>query len=76
MKAILQYLSDFYHAAKSKLTTYVALLTAVLAEVLGGWDDAAALLPTWVVEHKRHIVALSAILAIWTRVRRDIQSAK
>lgn len=73
MNAVIQYIKDFSHAAKGRLTTYVALLTAVLAEVLGGWDDAAALLPAWVLNQKRHIVALSALLAIWTRVRRDLQ---
>jgi hypothetical protein len=75
VKDVLPYLVQFYALAKGKLTTMVALLTALLSEVLGNWDAAAALFPPWVIAHRAHIVSASALLAIWTRVRRQIPAA-
>lgn len=72
MNAILTYLKKFYSLAKSKLTTYVALMTAGLSELLGSWDQAAALFPPWLITHKAHIVSASALLAIWSRIRKDL----
>ena len=70
----MNYLTRFYHEAKNKLTTYVALTTAGLSEILGNWDQAAALFPPWLKAHKQDVVAASALLLIWTRVRRNLQS--
>ncbi len=72
LAALLDYSRRFYLAAKGKLTTWVALLTAGLSELIGTWDQSVALLPHWIIEHKPHIVAASALLAIWTRIRKEI----
>ena len=66
------YLKKFLAHAKNKVTTYVALVTAGLSELLGGWDQAAAMFPHWVVAQKAHIVAVSALLAIWSRIRKEL----
>lgn len=66
------YVAKFYGLAKSKVTTYVALTTAGLSELLGSWDQSAALLPHWVVNNKPHIVAASALLAVWSRIRKEL----
>jgi hypothetical protein len=66
------YAVRFVVAARSKLTTYVALATAGLTELVSSWDQAAALLPTWVVTHKSHIFAASTLVTIWTRIRREL----
>ena len=72
----MQYLTNFFNAAKGKLTTYVALVTAGLNELLNSWDAAAALLPHWLIVHKVHIVSAATLLAIWSRVRRLISPEK
>jgi len=66
------YIAKFYHLAKSKVTTYIALGTAGLSELLGSWDQSAALLPTWVIAHRAHLVAISALTAVWSRIRKDL----
>ncbi len=66
------YVAKFYHLAKSKVTTYCALATAGLSELLGSWDQAAALFPPWLITHKAHIVSASALLAIWSRIRKEL----
>lgn len=68
----MNYISKFIALAKGKLTTYVALLTAGLSELLGSWDSASALFPPWIITHKAHIVSASALLAIWSRIRRSL----
>lgn len=70
---MLRYLRRFYHEAKNKLTTYVALATASLTEITSNWDQTAALLPPWVLQHKQHIFAACTLAMIWTRVRRNLQ---
>jgi hypothetical protein len=66
------YTAKFYALAKNKLTTYIALGTAGLSELLGSWDQAAAVLPHWVISHKAHLVAVSALTAVWSRIRKDL----
>ncbi len=66
------YLQRFYQLAVSKVTTYVALMTAGLSELLGSWDQAAALFPHWLLTQKTHIISASALLAIWTRIRKEL----
>lgn len=66
------YTAKFYHAAKVKLTTYVALATAGLTELVSKWDGAAALMPAWALAHKAEIFAVATLLPIWTRIRREI----
>jgi hypothetical protein len=66
------YLKNFLLLAKGKLTTYIALLTAGLSELLGTWDQAAAVFPAWLIAHKAHIVAASSLLAIWSRIRKEL----
>jgi aspartate-semialdehyde dehydrogenase len=72
MNAILAYLTKFYGLAKSKVTTYVALSTAGLSELLGSWDQAAALFPHWLLAQKVHIVSVSVLLTIWSRIRKEL----
>jgi hypothetical protein len=72
MNAIFTYLQSFYNLAKSKVTTYVALWTAGISELLGSWDQAASVFPAWLIAHKAHIVSVSALLAIWSRIRRGL----
>lgn len=69
---MLAYLKRFYALAVSKLTTYVALLTAGLSELLGSWDSAATLFPHWLVAQRAHIISASALLAIWSRIRKEL----
>lgn len=66
------YLAKFYALARCKLTTYVALMTAGLSELLGSWDTAAAIFPPWLLLQKQHIVAASALLVIWSRIRKEL----
>ena len=72
MNSILAYLSNFVTLAKGKLTTYVALTTAGLSELLGSWDQSAALFPPWLIAHKALIVSASALLAVWSRIRKEL----
>ena len=72
MNAAFAYLTKFYGLAKAKVTTYIALTTAGLSELLGSWDQAAALLPHWLLAQKVHIVSVSALLAIWSRIRKEL----
>ena len=76
MKAILDYFKAFYDAAKSKMTTYVALWTAGITELLSSWDQAASLFPHWLLEQKAHIISMSALLAVWSRIRRELPGGK
>ncbi len=69
---IRDYAVKFYHLAKSKVTTYCALATAGLSELLGSWDQAAAVLPHWIISHKAHLVAVSALTAVWSRIRKEL----
>jgi hypothetical protein len=66
------YLKKFYTLAKSKVTTYCALATAGLSELLGSWDQAAVMLPHWLVAHRAHLVAISALTAVWSRIRKEL----
>lgn len=66
------YLVNFYHLAKNKMTTYIALMTAGLSELLGSWDQAAAVFPAWLISHKVHLISASALLAIWSRIRKQL----
>jgi len=68
----MDFITKFYNSAKSKLTTYIALMTAGLSELLGSWDQSAALFPHWLVTHKAHIISASALLAIWSRIRKEL----
>ena len=70
LSAITSYVKKFFDLAKSKVTTYVALTTAALNELLANWDTTASLLPPWLLKQKVHIVSLAALLAIWSRIRR------
>ena len=75
MLAALVYLKKFYDLAKSKLTTYVAFATAGLSELTSSWDQAAAILPHWLVTQKAHIFAVAALVPIWTRIRRELSGS-
>jgi hypothetical protein len=66
------YVAKFYAAAKGKVTTYVAIGTAIVTEIAGNWDATAAILPPFVVSHKAEIFALAALIPVWTRIRREI----
>jgi hypothetical protein len=72
MNATFAYIQKFYGLAKTKVTTYVALTTAGLTELLNSWDQAAALFPHWLLQQKAHIISVSALLAIWSRIRREL----
>lgn len=70
--AIRAYAAKFYAHAKSKVTTYVALATAGVTELVSSWDATAAILPHWIVENKAHIFAAASLIPIWTRIRRAL----
>lgn len=72
LTALRAYVAKFYAAAKSKVTTYVALATAGLSEVVSNWESAASLFPHWLVTQKTHIFAVAALVPMWTRIRREI----
>jgi hypothetical protein len=72
MNAIWAYLVKFYTLAKGKLTTYIALWTAGLTELLSSWDQAASLFPPWLLQQKAHIISASALLAVWSRIRKEL----
>lgn len=69
------YTAKFYHLAKSKVTTWVALGTAGLTELADKWDSAAALLPHFLVSHKAEILAAATLVPIWTRIRRELKGS-
>ncbi len=69
---MLAYLKKFYTAAKGKLTTYIALATAGVTELVSAWDQAVAILPHWLVEQKTHIFAIAALIPMWSRIRREL----
>lgn len=66
------YLKRFYNAAKTKLTTYIALSTAGLTELLSSWDQTISLFPHWLVTQKAHIISASVLLTIWSRIRKEL----
>jgi hypothetical protein len=72
MKDFLAYLKKFYDLSKTKLTTYVALWTAGITELLNSWDQAASLFPHWLLQQKAHIISASALLAVWSRIRKEL----
>lgn len=72
MNAVWAYLVKFYTLSKNKVTTYIALWTAGLTELLNSWDQAAALFPHWLLQQKAHIISMSALLAIWSRIRKEL----
>lgn len=62
----------FYKLASNKVTTYIALATAGLSELLGSWDQSAAVFPHWLIQHKPHIISVAALLTVWSRIRRAL----
>lgn len=75
LSAAWAYIQKFYALAVNKVTTYIALATAGLSELLGSWDQAAAVFPHWLVANKPHIISVAALLAVWSRIRRALSSA-
>ena len=69
------YLLNLYHEAKTKVTTYVALLTAAFGELINNWDQSAAIFPHWLQAQKTHLIAAGSLVVIWTRVRRQLKPA-
>jgi hypothetical protein len=72
-------LIQFYHEAKSKVTTYVALAIATLAQVAehaedayNSWPQIAGYLPSshLLVSASHYALSALGILAVYTRVRR------
>ena len=51
---------------------YIALWTAGLTELLSSWDQAASLFPSWLLQQKAHIISASALLAVWSRIRKEL----
>ena len=70
---MIDYLKRFWAEAKAKVTTYVALLTAVLATlpaaVGDSWGQVSAIIP---VAYQHAVLAALSLITIWTRVRRDL----
>jgi hypothetical protein len=62
----------FINEARTKVTTYVGLLIAMLAEAHDSWSQFSGALPGWLHTHERQIYASLGILVIWTRVRRAL----
>ena len=76
MNTVRAYAIRFYSLAKGKVTTYIALWTAGITELLSSWDQAASLFPHWLLQQKAHIISVSALLAIWSRIRRELPGGK
>lgn len=78
---IWQSIVRLYHEARTKVTTYVALVIAILSQLpehaedlRSAWPDLMSYLPsTTFLQHISHYT-LSALglLVIWTRVRRAL----
>jgi hypothetical protein len=68
-----QWFLKFFDEAKGKLTTYLAIFIAGLSELLEGWDTVQSILPAWVIQQRKHLVAISALFVIYTRVRRKLK---
>jgi hypothetical protein len=71
-------ITAFYHAAKTKVTTYVGLLIASAAEIRNEWPSAVEKLPHWpgLVWLESHTFTLLGFLVIYTRVRRLLKESK
>ena len=69
-----QYIADFFHAAKNKVTTYLAITTASVAEIpnVVTPDQLEAIHKVVSDNTHKHIVAGLAVVTIWTHVRRSI----
>lgn len=64
-----------FHEAKTKATTYVALLVASAGELRGMWQWIVDNLPkgrliTWL---ETHAFALLGVAMVWARIRRALQ---
>lgn len=73
---MLDYLKRCLVAAKSKMTTYVAGSTALIAAlpdmIHNEWAQAEAAIP-WLTAYHHKVVIVGAIATIWTRIRREVQ---
>ena len=73
---MIAYFERLYHEAKTKLTTYLALVTGLLVELPNAVSkDTLDTLHTVVSEPTyRHATAGLAAITIWSRVRRSIRN--
>lgn len=73
MNVVITYAQNFFKLAKGKLTTYIAITTALCTELLSQWDTAVSLFPHWLVQQKPHIISFAALMTVWSRVRRELK---
>lgn len=76
MNAFWNWLKGLFNEAKTKLTTYLAITTAGVAELPNMVDKNALDSIHAVVSDNthKHIVAGLAVLTIWSRVRRSLKA--
>ena len=74
-----QKVTDFYHAAKTKVTTYFALFAATITALpqlaKDYWDQAVAAVPHLAVYHT-YVAASALLVTIWLRVRRELNGTQ
>lgn len=63
-----------FHEARTKMTTYVALLVASAGELRDQWSQVTDNLPhwKWLVWCESHAFAILGVLMVWARVRRAL----
>jgi hypothetical protein len=71
---MIDYIKRFWAAAKTKVTTYVAVAATVVAILPGAINDSWSQLSDVIPHAYQHtLLAGLALVTIWTRVRRELK---
>ena len=74
---MIAWLKKFYTEAKTKLTTYLAALTALVAEIPNMVSKETLDMIHSVVSSQtyKHVIAALAVSTIWSRIRRQLNGS-
>lgn len=74
---MIAWLKKFYTEAKTKLTTYLAALTALVAEIpnMVSTDVLNQIHSVVNPQTYKHIIAVLAVSTIWSRIRRSLNGS-
>lgn len=75
MNIILAKLKLWFNEARTKATTYVALLVVSAGELRDQWSWMTAQLPSWhwLQWLEAHAFAILGVLMVWARIRRAVK---